>query len=63
MSHSTPGFVESSLNLGIIDSDEKTVYFKYLIRSSKQTYIDYISDKLVSLFFSATGDMENCRFV
>ncbi len=58
MSHSTPGFVESSLNLGIIDSDEKTVYFKYLIRSSKQTYIDYISDKLAVLFFSAAGDME-----
>lgn len=60
MSHVTKNFVESSLNLGILKTYSQnpqtdTVYFEYLIRSSKTSYMQYVAKKLLNLFMNTKG--------
>lgn len=46
MSMELPGLVESSLNLGIVRTEEDKVIFSWAVRSSKKSLKYYISDQL-----------------
>ena len=46
MSMELPGLVESSLNLGVVCTDEDAVCFSWAVRSSKKSLKYYISDQL-----------------
>lgn len=46
MSMELPGLVESSLNLGIVRTEEEAVCFSWAVRSSKKSLKYYISDQL-----------------
>ncbi|MCD8326760.1 MAG: aminoacyl-histidine dipeptidase [Lachnospiraceae bacterium] len=54
MSPGVPGMVETSLNLGMISSDESAITFQYSIRSSLESAKNALSDK-VSAIFSLAG--------
>lgn len=47
MSAHLPGLVESSLNLGILETGEDGVHFHYSIRSSVGSYKEHVAQKLV----------------
>lgn len=49
MSSHIPGLVESSLNLGVLYTEEEQVHFTYSVRSSVSTLKNWIADKLVFL--------------
>ena len=46
MSMELPGLVESSLNLGVVRTEEEAVCFSWAVRSSKKSLKYYISDQL-----------------
>lgn len=46
MSSDVIGLVESSLNLGIFYIDENHAHFSYSVRSSRDSYKEFLSDKL-----------------
>ena len=46
MSMELPGLVESSLNLGVMRTEEASVCFSWAVRSSKKSLKYYISDQL-----------------
>lgn len=46
MSQSIEGLVESSLNLGVLRTDEKEIIYFFSIRSSVNSYKTYLSNKL-----------------
>ena len=50
MSKKIPGLVETSLNLGILNTDEDKFLILFTARSNKQSSLDYIQEKL---FFMA----------
>lgn len=49
MSASIENLVESSLNLGILKTEEDKVIFSYSVRSSKNTYREFLSRRLQDL--------------
>ena len=48
MSADIPGLVESSLNLGIFNTNSERALFSYSVRSSVASYKSYMSDKLAN---------------
>lgn len=46
MSNDIKGLVQTSLNLGVVSSDESAFYTTYLIRSSSQSEKEYLTDKV-----------------
>lgn len=46
MSSDMPGMVETSLNLGVIDMDKDRVVMHYLLRSSKDSSLDYLAARM-----------------
>lgn len=46
MSHDMPGMVETSLNLGIMNYADGRLELGYLLRSSKESALDYLEQKL-----------------
>lgn len=55
MSAAIPGLVESSLNLGICRTEENDIFFSYALRSSKQSYKEYMKNKLKDLIMEIGG--------
>ena len=49
MSSDVPGMVESSLNLGIAKTEDNSIWFGFSVRSQKETYRDYMLEKLENL--------------
>ncbi len=48
MSKSIDGLVETSLNLGILETKSDTVLFHYALRSNKKSALDFLEDKMIS---------------
>lgn len=46
MSNDIKGLVQTSLNLGVVSSDESAFYTTYLVRSSSQSEKEYLTDKI-----------------
>lgn len=55
MSGTFDGLVESSLNIGVVRFSEESAVFRHSIRSSLNSYKNYISDKLESLATHSGG--------
>lgn len=49
MSSDVPGMVESSLNMGVAKTTEEGIAFAFSLRSQKESYRDYMLDKLERL--------------
>ncbi|MBE5961002.1 MAG: aminoacyl-histidine dipeptidase [Lachnospiraceae bacterium] len=58
MSSDIEGLVESSLNLGIFSIDEDKAQYHYALRSSKSSYKQYMTDKLLYLITFLGGECE-----
>lgn len=58
MSAVIPGLVESSLNLGICRTEEKEVFLSFSIRSSVQSYKQYLGQRMKHLIESTGGAFE-----
>ena len=50
MSAEIEGLVETSLNLGILETQEEKIIIHYALRSNKQTALDFLEDKLKGFF-------------
>ncbi len=46
MSHEIQGLVETSLNLGILQTDAETITVLYTLRSNKQSALDFLAERL-----------------
>lgn len=68
MSKEIPGLVETSLNLGILKTEDSRLSFCYSLRSNKQSALDFLSRRLGTFFssqgmeFSASGDYPPWEF-
>ncbi len=62
MSSDVPGMVESSLNLGIAQTEDDGVMLGFSVRSQKKTYRDHMLDQLKWLAESVCGEDTVCRF-
>lgn len=49
MSKSIDGLVETSLNLGILETKADSVLFHYALRSNKKTALDFLESKMIAL--------------
>lgn len=49
MSKSIHGLVETSLNLGILETKADSVLFHYALRSNKKTALDFLESKMIAL--------------
>ncbi len=58
MSPSIPGMVETSLNLGILSSDEESITLQYSIRSSVESAKYALSDRVAAIFALAGARVE-----
>ncbi len=58
MSPSIPGMVETSLNLGVISSDEEKITLQYSIRSSLESAKHALSDRVSAIFTLAGARVE-----
>ncbi len=52
MNPSVPGMVETSLNLGVISSDDSTITIQYSIRSSLESAKNALTDRVMAIFCS-----------
>ncbi len=50
MSKEIEGLVETSLNLGILRTDDKEVFFQYSFRSNKKSAIDRLEEQMRTMF-------------
>jgi dipeptidase D len=50
MSAEISGLVETSLNLGILQTNENTIEMHYALRSNKKTGLEFLSEKMKSFF-------------
>ncbi len=50
MSASIKGLVETSLNLGILETNENEVILHFSLRSNKETALDFLEERLTSFF-------------
>lgn len=57
MSMDTPGIVESSSNLGIVQTKKEQISFCFATRSSKESLRDFLVDKYKTLTSSLGGDV------
>lgn len=57
MSHEIPGLVQTSLNLGILDSDVKEVSFSFSVRSSVASEKNALVGRIRSLIWQLGGDL------
>jgi len=48
MSKKFSGLVETSLNLGVLTTEEKNIVLHYALRSNKKTSLDFLEEKLTS---------------
>ncbi len=55
VSMETPGVVESSSNLGILDTKENELHFCFAARSAKESILDLLVEKYKTLTFSLGG--------
>lgn len=68
MSKEISGLVETSLNLGILKTEENSLSFCYSLRSNKQSALDFLSRRLCAFFsshsmeFSASGNYPPWEF-
>ncbi len=58
MSAEIEGLVETSMNLGIIKTTENELFFKYSFRSNKKTAIDFLQEKMTSVFGNIPCEIE-----
>ena len=58
MSAEIEGLVETSLNLGILKTDEKTVSFQFALRSNKMSAMKYLEERLISFGKSVNASCE-----
>lgn len=49
MSNEIKGLVETSLNLGVLETSENAVSLAFALRSNKKTAMDYLENRLVSI--------------
>ncbi|MEG1649845.1 MAG: aminoacyl-histidine dipeptidase, partial [Rikenellaceae bacterium] len=56
MSDTIPGLVETSNNLGVIKTEENKITSISLVRSSSNTYKDYLRSQICGLFENAGGE-------
>ena len=57
MSHEIPGLVQTSLNLGILDSDVREVSFSFSVRSSVASEKNALVGRIRSLIGQLGGDL------
>ena len=50
MSAEIEGLAETSLNLGILKTNENSIYFHYSFRSNKKSAIDFLQEKMTAIF-------------
>ncbi len=68
MSKEIEGLVETSLNLGILNTTETEINFGFALRSNKQTALDYLKERLYCFFsvgnfeVSSSGDYPPWEF-
>ncbi len=58
MSAEINGLVETSLNLGILKTDEEKIFIDFSLRSNKSSAIDFLCERLSSLAKSVGADFE-----
>ncbi len=58
MSMDTPGIVESSSNLGIVQTTKEYISFCFAVRSSKESLRDLLVDKYKTLTAALCGDID-----
>ncbi len=58
MSAEIEGLVETSMNLGVIKTTENELLFKYSFRSNKKTAIDFLEEKMNSIFSNIPCEIE-----
>lgn len=58
MSAEIEGLVETSMNLGVLRTTENELYFKYSFRSNKKTAIDFLEEKMTSIFSNIPCEIE-----
>ncbi len=58
ISMETPGVVESSSNLGIVDTKENELHFCFAVRSAKESILDLLVEKYKTLTFSLGGTVK-----
>ncbi len=59
MSADIPGLVETSLNMGVLKTDEASVHAQFSVRSSVESAKAALLDKLQAVCVLAGGEMEN----
>ena len=68
MSKEIEGLVETSLNLGILNTEASAINFGFALRSNKQTALEYLKERLFCFFsvgnftISASGDYPPWEF-
>lgn len=50
MSAEIEGLVETSLNLGVLKTENKNIFLQFALRSNKQSALDFLEQKLTSFF-------------
>lgn len=58
MSSDMPGMVETSLNLGIINMTDNCIELNYLLRSSKDSALDYLISRIKCIGGALSADVE-----
>lgn len=58
MSAEIEGLVETSMNLGVLRTTANELYFKYSFRSNKKTAIDFLQEKMASIFSNIPCQIE-----
>ncbi len=58
MSAEIEGLVETSMNLGILKTNEDSILFHYSFRSNKKTAIDFLQDKMTAFFSNVPCEIE-----
>lgn len=58
MSAEIEGLVETSMNLGILKTNDENIYFHYSFRSNKKTAIDFLQDRMTAVFSNISCNIE-----
>ena len=62
MSAEIEGLVETSLNLGVLETQKDSVFFKYALRSNKETALRFLTRRLESFFGATSAKTETSGF-
>ncbi len=59
MSEEIKGLVETSLNLGVLETDRQDIIFGFALRSNKQSALDELGERLTQIARSFNADFSN----